>query len=170
MTGTSICEGGVTDMPAMLIFASGDVALVEVDVARAEAEDVDVRGVEPADADADAASAFVFSSALVRTNEAGPWSSQHTRRRAGASSGSGHRSRSFPPPAALSSSFSGRSSDLRYPVQCSLNPLLYPSSRCSPSRPQSHSGPLQNPRRMKHSHVRAIPEAQSAHPLAECET
>ena len=64
MTGTSMCEGGVTDMPAMLmlLFVSGEVALVEVDVARAEAEDVDVRGVEPADADADAASALMFSS------------------------------------------------------------------------------------------------------------
>ena len=59
MTGTSMCEGGVTDMPAMLMFVSGVVALVEVDVARAEAEaeEVDVRGVEPADADADRASA-----------------------------------------------------------------------------------------------------------------
>jgi len=62
MTGTSMCEGGVTDMPAMLMFVSGVVALVEVDVARAEAEEVDVRGVEPADAAADRASAFVSSS------------------------------------------------------------------------------------------------------------
>ena len=66
-------EGGVTDMPPTLIFASGVVALVEVDVACAEAaEEVDVRGVEPADAEPDAASALSSSPRLLSCSRTWP--------------------------------------------------------------------------------------------------
>ena len=65
MTGTSMCEGGATGTPATVVFASGEVALVEVDAACADAEEVDVRGVEPTDTDVDAESVFTSSPCLL---------------------------------------------------------------------------------------------------------
>lgn len=61
MTGTSMCEGGA----ATVVFASGEVALVEVDAACADAEEVDVRGVDPTDTDVDADSVFTSPPCLL---------------------------------------------------------------------------------------------------------
>ena len=68
MTGTNMCDGGAAGTPTTLVFASGEVALVEVDAACADAEEVDVRGVELTDTEVDAEPAVASSPCLLSSS------------------------------------------------------------------------------------------------------